>query len=226
MTESAYPKSGGPLSEEQWSQILSRVYHGVDGASSLAVTADGGGLRVFVAEGRAGVEGHGYENTAALEVPIDAGDTLARVDVICLALDYSADPIVQVSVVKGSPGAGAPSLDPSGTVVARLPLANIAVAASAVTIPPGAVSDRRVTVDQTIAAAVTAIDASTITTGTLAEGRIPGLPASKITSGTLPVARGGTGGATKPAGRSGLGITSGTANPTGGDDGDIYFKVV
>lgn len=26
--------------------------------------------------------------------------------------------------------------------------------------------------------------------------------------------------------RSASGITSGTANPTGGDDGDIYFKVI
>lgn len=30
----------------------------------------------------------------------------------------------------------------------------------------------------------------------------------------------------KPAYRSAAGITSGTANPSGGNDGDIYFKVV
>lgn len=30
----------------------------------------------------------------------------------------------------------------------------------------------------------------------------------------------------KPAYRTAAGITSGTANPTGGADGDIYFKIV
>lgn len=30
----------------------------------------------------------------------------------------------------------------------------------------------------------------------------------------------------KPANRTAAGITSGTAAPTGGNDGDIYFKIV
>ncbi len=41
-----------------------------------------------------------------------------------------------------------------------------------------------------------------------------------------PITRGGTGGITKSAARTGLGISSGTANPTAGQDGDIYFKIV
>jgi hypothetical protein len=41
-----------------------------------------------------------------------------------------------------------------------------------------------------------------------------------------PVTLGGTGGTTKATARSGLGITSGTANPSGGTDGDVYFKIV
>lgn len=41
-----------------------------------------------------------------------------------------------------------------------------------------------------------------------------------------PVNLGGTGGTTRPTARSGIGITSGTANPSGGADGDIYFKIV
>jgi hypothetical protein len=32
--------------------------------------------------------------------------------------------------------------------------------------------------------------------------------------------------ASKPAARTAAGITSGTAAPTGGNDGDIYFKIV
>lgn len=41
-----------------------------------------------------------------------------------------------------------------------------------------------------------------------------------------PVARGGTGSSTKAGARTNLGVTSGTANPSGGDDGDVYFKIV
>lgn len=40
------------------------------------------------------------------------------------------------------------------------------------------------------------------------------------------IAKGGTGASTKAGARVNLGITSGTANPSGGDDGDIYFKIV
>lgn len=42
---------------------------------------------------------------------------------------------------------------------------------------------------------------------------------------TWTVAKGGTGATTKAGARANLGITSGTANPSGGDDGDIYFKI-
>lgn len=43
---------------------------------------------------------------------------------------------------------------------------------------------------------------------------------------TWPIARGGTGATTKAQARANLGITSGTADPTGGDAGDLYFKVI
>lgn len=41
-----------------------------------------------------------------------------------------------------------------------------------------------------------------------------------------PVNRGGTGGTTKATARTNLGITSGTTNPTGGESGDVYLKIV
>lgn len=50
--------------------------------------------------------------------------------------------------------------------------------------------------------------AADITSGTLADARIPNLNASKITAGTLPVARGGTGATSAAAARTNLGITS------------------
>lgn len=41
-----------------------------------------------------------------------------------------------------------------------------------------------------------------------------------------PTNLGGTGGTTRATARSGIGITSGTAAPSGGSDGDIYFQIV
>lgn len=46
--------------------------------------------------------------------------------------------------------------------------------------------------------------------------------------GVWSVARGGTGGTTKPTARAGLGFTSGTVVPANsvGDNGDIFFREV
>ena len=41
----------------------------------------------------------------------------------------------------------------------------------------------------------------------------------------LGIDRGGTGASTKTNARQNIGISSGTASPTGGEDGDIYFKI-
>lgn len=41
-----------------------------------------------------------------------------------------------------------------------------------------------------------------------------------------PVDRGGTGAAIPVDARANLGISAGTGDPTGGNDGDIYFKIV
>lgn len=43
---------------------------------------------------------------------------------------------------------------------------------------------------------------------------------------TIPVNKGGTGATSASSARTNLGVTSGTANPSGGASGDIYFKIV
>lgn len=67
----------------------------------------------------------------------------------------------------------------------------------------------------------------------LAAADIPALDTGKLTTGTLPIARGGTGGATAEAALTALGIgsmatrnvTISTDDPSGGVDGDVWFKV-
>lgn len=49
---------------------------------------------------------------------------------------------------------------------------------------------------------------------------------STATYDIITVARGGTGADDKASARVNLGIRSGTASPSGGSDGDIYFKIV
>lgn len=41
-----------------------------------------------------------------------------------------------------------------------------------------------------------------------------------------PITKGGTGATTKANARINLGIRSGTGVPTGGDNGDIYFRII
>ena len=49
--------------------------------------------------------------------------------------------------------------------------------------------------------------------------------ANTVETQTRAINRGGTGATTAAAARTNLGITSGTGNPSGGSNGDIYFKI-
>lgn len=52
------------------------------------------------------------------------------------------------------------------------------------------------------------------------------LAATMLTSKVWPVDRGGTGATTPVQALANLGITVGTANPSGGKDGDIYIQII
>lgn len=49
---------------------------------------------------------------------------------------------------------------------------------------------------------------------------------AQLRSRVWPVLLGGTGATTPIGARSNLGITHGSENPSGGSDGDIYFKIL
>ena len=48
----------------------------------------------------------------------------------------------------------------------------------------------------------------------------------KLLPAVWPVEKGGTGGTTKIAAKTNLGITYGPLNPVGGTEGDIYLKII
>lgn len=138
MAESAYPRSGAPMLEAEWT----RVFHTLTGIISGGnVTADGSGLRVRLNPTTASVRGHGYRDPAAKDLDVDAGDPTARIDTVVLELDYTATPIIQAKVIKGT--ATAPVLTQTEVGVYQHPLADINVPASAVTIAAGNVTLRR-----------------------------------------------------------------------------------
>lgn len=115
--------------------------------SGLAVFADSSGMQVKVPEGYGFVEGHRYKLTdgpAILAIAAN-GSGQPRIDTIVLRKEYGTVNAVQLTVVQGTPGASAapPDLEQTATAVYEFPLADIAVAAGAVTIAPGNVTDRR-----------------------------------------------------------------------------------
>ncbi|KAK2701927.1 hypothetical protein QYM36_019428 [Artemia franciscana] len=111
----------------------------------LEVTGDSSGLNVKVAAGAGYVRGHYYASTAIETLTIDAGDGNPRIDTVVLRLEYGSVNDIHLVVVKGTPAASpvAPSLTQTETGVYEFPLANVAVAAGAVTISAGNVTDRR-----------------------------------------------------------------------------------
>jgi hypothetical protein len=147
MAQSSWPFENIDTSETQFSQWARQIGEGIrkDYSSELEVTADGSGMSVDVLAGQALVRGHYYDNSATETVTIPNADlTNPRIDTVVLRLDPSANSIV-LAVVQGTPASSpvAPSLTQSEANVYELPLADVAVAAAAVVISSGNLTDRR-----------------------------------------------------------------------------------
>lgn len=146
MTQTSYPFDGTATSETQYSQLFRELQSTGVAASAdslaLKVSADAGGMRVFVQPGFAIVRGHAYNSTAVEQLTIATSGVLPRTDRVVLRLDPTANSIV-LAVLTGAAGGAAPALTQTDTGVYELLLADVTVGASVTNIGPGAVLDRR-----------------------------------------------------------------------------------
>jgi hypothetical protein len=150
VTERSFPFDAGPgaaVLEVDWQKMAQEfLATGVisNRLNQLAVTADGSGMVVSAASGRAQVTGFFYENDAALALTIAAADaTNPRIDTVVLRLDRAANSTA-LAVLTGTPAASPvpPALTQTDALY-ELPLADVRVNAAVGVINAGDVTDRR-----------------------------------------------------------------------------------
>lgn len=121
----------------------------LNGGNNLRVTATGSGMQVKVDYGSALIQGYGYwlvndgEGDMLLQVP--ASETSARIDRVVLRLNRSlSERTVKLVVKQGTAGANPnpPTLERTGNIY-ELSLAKISVAANALQIQAGDITDER-----------------------------------------------------------------------------------
>lgn len=145
MTERSYPFVDGATTDAEFSAMFRTVFP-ASVLSGLVVSGDSSGLNVKVSAGAGYVRGHYYSSDAQVTLAIDGGDASPRIDTVVLRLEYGSVNNVHLVVKKGTPAATpvAPTLTQTDSGVYEFPLADVAVAASAVTISAANVTSRRV----------------------------------------------------------------------------------
>lgn len=205
MANKLFPVVGSPMLDPEWEQIFHQLYRGAE--TGLIVSADGGGLRVFVSAGRGGVAGHGVLVPDPVELAIEstASPRTARI-----VLD-TVSPYVRVRY--------------SAPTDTQYLLAEVAVAANAVTIAPGNVTQRSKTPMQELSDSL-GVDWANLSgkpstfpsTWATVSGKPSTFPPSSHTHPSSQIT-GLKNGATTS-------FTRGTGNPSGGSSGDVYFQMV
>jgi hypothetical protein len=103
-----------------------------------------GSMAVRISPGEAFIQGFQYKNDADVDLTIGANSSgSTRIDIIVLALNRAANTLT-LSVVVGTPGAGAPALIQVSGGNWQFPLYNVTVANGASSIVMGNVADQRV----------------------------------------------------------------------------------
>lgn len=147
MAQSSWPFENIDTSETQYSQLFRNLGEGVVSGHGLELEPDapGTGMTVTVKSGQALVRGHYYDNTATESLAIAPADSVnPRIDSVILRLDPTANSIL-LAVLTGTPASSpsAPSLTQTDSGIYEIRLANVAVAANAVLITSGNVTDTR-----------------------------------------------------------------------------------
>jgi len=151
MAETSYPyEDGTPLGEDQWSALVSALsaaggvvaLPAIALADSLKPGGTGVGLTSYVGPGASIVGGTYHSSDARVNFTHDLNPgSLARVDRIVVRADATAN-LTRLAIRKGTPGAGAPALSRTGTVVERK-IARVTIAAGSGTIDATDVVDER-----------------------------------------------------------------------------------
>jgi hypothetical protein len=147
MAQSSWPFENIDTTETQFSQWARNIGEGVKPgtADELEPFADSSGLNVKVRAGESLVRGHYYRSTATETLTITTADpSNPRIDAVVLELDPTANSIV-LKVIAGTPASSpvAPTLTQTDGAVYQQLLAHVDVAASAVSISSGDVTDLR-----------------------------------------------------------------------------------
>jgi hypothetical protein len=181
--------AGASVYEAQWRKMAEHwlstgVLRGE--LNQFAVSADGSGMTVSVATGKAWLKGQYVESDAVAALSIDAADGAnPRIDRVILRNTYGAPGVagsIALAVLKGTAAGSptAPALTQNTTTMWEISLAQVRVDAGAVVVAADKVTDERVMVDvngETVQplykSATTVTVASTTTETDLARVTIP-----------------------------------------------------
>lgn len=158
MTTTANLTTYGPFSNTSWSQTewgryqASWQYDGIiptafqqspTTQNEFAVTANGVDRQLTVATGRAFIEGIFGTLTSTQTLDIAANSSgLTRVDRIILTVNWSTL-VMTVSILEGTPGAGAPSLTQTFGTLWQMSLCQVTVANGASSLNQATITDER-----------------------------------------------------------------------------------
>ena len=139
--------------DREYSAVDFAAYFGDIISSGVSANGDNlpvtsaGGLNLSVGPGFAWIEGHLYENTTTKTLTLETGGSLPRIDRVVARLDI-AERKIEAVILKGTPASSpaAPALTRNADYW-EIGLANIAVAASAISVTNSNITDTRTDVD-------------------------------------------------------------------------------
>lgn len=245
MAQKGWPFEDIDTSETEFSLWAKNMGEGVIDNKGLELEpfADGSGMNAKVRTGQALVRGHYYDNTSEVTLTIaPANLSLPRIDRVVLRLDPTANTLL-LAVLTGTPNASpvAPALTQTESAVYELPIALVAVAAAAVVISSGNITDQRTiftpwsatTANLYATKASPTFTGTVVLPGTTSIGNVSSTELAFVDGVTSAIqtqlnARVGTvnGAVTTAATGSTVvrNITLSTADPSGGTDGQVWLK--